>query len=230
MPSSCCPSPSPSSSSPPPRGSCPFCRLCNKWLHSCPSRYQKLNRLASFAFLCIKWPEQCVRVAACSIFTVKWNTCQGSNFSAIYSAQTVLPCPSATFPLQHERRVWRLSLSALVNFAHLKRGTSRWLYQTDPWCLPPFPLLPPLLTLESCTCVCVWSDHTFNLARQFPALTAVFLILFASFPLSFSPSFILLLHELVGGLTIRSRVDSTISPEPDAPRNSCCCCCCSCCC
>lgn len=229
MPSSCCPSPSSSSS--PVRGSCPFCRLCNKWLHSCPSRYQKLNRLASFAFLCIKWPEQCVRVAACSIFTVKWNTCQGSNFSAIYSAQTVPPCPSASFPLQHERRVWRLSLSALVNFAHLKRGTSRWLYQTDPWCLPLFPLLPPLLTLESCTCVCVCVERPhFQFGAAVSGFDCSFSHPLCLPPLSRSSSFILLLHELVGGLTIRSRVDSTISPEPDAARNSCCCCYCSCCC
>lgn len=110
----------------------------------------------------------------------------------------------------------------------------------EPLAIPNWPLMPASLppspaslntwVVHVCVWVCVWSDHTFNLARQFPALTAVFLILFASLPLSFSPSFILLLHELVGGLTIRSRVDSTISPEPDAARNSCCFCYCSCCC
>lgn len=152
--------------------------------------------LSSFSFLCIKWPEQCVRVAACSIFTVKWNTCQGSNFSAIYTRTNCTPLPLCHLPLQHERRVRRLSLSALVNFAHLKRGTSRWLYQTDPWSWP-FP--PSTASLNTWVVhVCVERPHF-----QFGAAVSGFDCSFShplclSFPLSHSPSFNLLLLELVG--------------------------------
>lgn len=180
--------------------------------------------LSSFSFLCIKWPEQCVRVAACSIFTVKWNTCQGSNFSAIYTRTNCAPLPLCHLPLQHERRVRRLSLSALVNFAHLKRGTSRWLYQTDPWSWPFPPSTASLNTwvVHVCVSVCgattlsIWRG-TFRLWLQFFSSS---LPHFPTLPLSISCC-----SNWLAGLTIRSRVDLTITPEPDAPRNFSCCCC-----
>lgn len=95
-------------------------------------------------------------------------------------------------PLSHlPPAAWEARLSALVNFAHLKRGTSRWLYQTDPWCLPPFPLLPPLLTLESWTCVCVERPHF-----QFGAAVSGFDCSFSHplYPFPFLP--LSLLHSL----------------------------------
>lgn len=164
-----------------------------------------------FLYCEMGWTMRQRRRRLCSIFTVKWNTCQGSNSSAIYGAQTVAA-----------RRQWRrrhlLSLSDLVNFAHLKRGTSRWPYQKGPPLLYSLSLLNTWL-LHMCVfqaCVCVWNDHTFNLARQFPALTAVSLSVSLAFSSSLSITLALFpspcqhfpFHSLgFAGLTIQSRLD-----------------------
>lgn len=150
-----------------------------------------------FLYCEMGWTMRQRRRRLCSIFTVKWNTCQGSNSSAIYGAQTVAA--------QRQRR-HLLSLSDLVNFAHLKRGTSRWLYQKGPPLLYPLSLLNTWL-LHMCVCVsmCVWAcvcvcgtttlsiwRGSFRLWLQFLSLSlSLFLPLSLSlflpaFPLSFS--------------------------------------------
>lgn len=144
-----------------------------------------LFRFSYFVFLYCEmgWTMRQRRRRLCSIFTVKWNTCQGSNSSAIYGAQTVAA-----------RRQWRwrhlLSLSDLVNFAHLKRGTSRWPYQKGPPMLYPLSLLNTWL-LHMCVfraCVCVCGTTTLSIWRGSFRLWLQFLSRFFFLSLSHSCS------------------------------------------
>lgn len=92
---------------------------------------------------------------------------------------------------RQRRRRHLLSLSDLVNFCTFKTWHEPFGAAIAVQNQPPCPLpAQHLTTAHVCVssecvcvcvcmslCVCVWNNHTFNLARQFPALTAVSLSL-----------------------------------------------------